>query len=82
VARNLACPCGEIDLLVSVDGLLVAVEVKTRVGGDPADQFTVAKQRAMREAAASLHPRPDRVDLVTVRFDRSGATMRWIRSVL
>ena len=82
MARNLACPRGEIDLLVLVDGSLVAVEVKTRIGGDPADQFTVAKQRAMQEAAGSLDPRPDRVDLVTVRFDRSGATVRWIRSVL
>jgi len=65
-----------------MDGVVVAVEVKTRIGEDPADQLTAAKERSMRVAAASLRPRAARVDLVTVRFDRSGTTVRWIRGVV
>ena len=36
----------------------------------------------MRAAADGFRPRPDRVDLVTIRFDSGGATVRWIRGVL
>jgi len=67
---------------VRVDGLVVAVEVKTRLGEDPADQVTVEKRRRMREAADGLDPRPERIDLVTVRLDDPGITVRWIRGVI
>ncbi len=67
---------------MAVDGLVAAVEVKTRHGEDPADQVTAAKRRRMVAAAAALDPRPDRIDLVTVRLDDTGATVRWIRSVI
>ena len=70
---------GEIDLLVTLEGKLAAVEVKTRIGIDPISQITRLKRdrmrRAAREAGAS------RVDIVTVRFDRAGATLRWVRGV-
>ena len=67
---------------MSVDGLVAAVEVKARIGDDPAAQITVGKEQRMRRAADALCPRPDRIDLVTVRFGAGGATIRWIRGVL
>lgn len=72
---------GEIDLLVWIDGRLVAVEVKTRVGEDPLVQLTDEKRRRMREAANGLEPPPARVDLVTVRVEPAGVTIRWLRGV-
>jgi len=35
----------------------------------------------MRDAAALVNPRPSRIDLVTVMFDSSGATIRWVRGI-
>jgi Holliday junction resolvase-like predicted endonuclease len=61
---------------------VAAVEVKTRHGEDPADQVTAQKRRRMREAAAGLSPPPQRIDLVTVRVDAPGVTVRWIRGVI
>lgn len=81
LAKNLRAGRGEIDLVVALDGGVVAVEVKTRIEEDPADQLTAEKRRRMREAAAAIHPRPGRLDLITVRLDTGGATVRWIRGV-
>jgi Holliday junction resolvase-like predicted endonuclease len=72
---------GEIDLLVWVEGRLVAVEVKTRVGEDPLVQLTEEKRRRMRQAANRLDPPPARIDLVTVRVEPAGVTIRWLRGV-
>ena len=73
---------GEIDLLVSIGGHVVAVEVKTRVREDPLIQLTGEKERRMWEAASRLSPRPSRIDLVAVRLDRDGATIRWLQGVV
>jgi Holliday junction resolvase-like predicted endonuclease len=82
VASNLRSGHGEVDLLVAIDGRLVAVEVKTRVGEDPLIQLTTEKERRMWEAAWRLRPRPSRIDVVAVRLDRSGITIRWIPGVV
>jgi len=82
VASNLRAGPGEIDLLVAIGGRVVAVEVKTRVGEDPLIQLTGEKERRMWEAASRLRPRPSRIDVVAVRLDRRGATVRWVQGVV
>lgn len=67
--------------MVRLGGRLVAVEVKTRVEEDPLVQLTERKRASMREAAFRLTPRPSRVDLVAVRLDPGGVTIRWLRGV-
>jgi len=81
VARNLAVGADEIDLLVAWGSLLVAVEVKTRVGGDPAEEFTPGKSARFRRAGQGLRPPPARYDLITVCVRRSGAEVRWLPGV-
>jgi len=78
LGSNLRSGRGEVDLLVALDGKVVAVEVKSRIGEDPFIQFTSEKGRRMAEAAAGLRVRPSRIDIVTVQFDRSGVTIRWV----
>jgi Holliday junction resolvase-like predicted endonuclease len=78
VARNVQVGADEIDLVMAWGPLLVAVEVKTRVGGDPADQFTAEKARRFRRAGRGLRPPPGRYDLVAVRLGRAGAEVRWL----
>jgi Holliday junction resolvase-like predicted endonuclease len=79
VARNIRVGRDEVDLLVRLGGALVAVEVKTRIGGDPAELFVPAKAARLRRAAARLGAA--RCDLITVRMDRRGAGIRWIPGV-
>jgi Holliday junction resolvase-like predicted endonuclease len=81
VARNLRLWPGEIDLLVLLGGRLVAVEVKSRWLDDPADEFTREKSARLQRFGARLRPAPHRYDLVTVRFGRRGADVRWIPGV-
>lgn len=82
LARNVRSGRGEVDLLVALDGSVVAVEVKTRIGEDPLIQMTDSKERRLWEAASRLRPRPHRLDVVTVRIDPSGATIRWLRGIV
>jgi Holliday junction resolvase-like predicted endonuclease len=79
VARNVRSGRGEVDLLVIVDGQLVAVEVKTRADHDPVVQLTPSKRRRMVAAARMLDPRPSRIDVVTVLMGADGATIRWLK---
>lgn len=67
---------------MDIGGRIVAVEVKTRVGEDPLSQLTREKEQSMWEAASRLRPRPARIDVVAVRLDRRGATIRWMRDAL
>lgn len=83
LARNVRVGRNEIDLIVTVGGSLVAVEVKTLWPGvpgvdEPADGFTRRKAARVRRAATQLDPPVFRVDLVTVTFDATGAAIRWI----
>jgi len=75
------CGADEIDLLVAWGRLLVAVEVKTLAGGDPAGAFTPAKAERFRRAGRSLRPQPGRFDLVAVRVRRHGVEVRWVPGV-
>jgi putative endonuclease len=54
LAKNYACPAGEIDLIV-LDGRTIAfVEVKTRLGtdqADPEDTVTTAKRKKLHQVA-------------------------------
>ncbi|GMQ85722.1 MAG: hypothetical protein BMS9Abin07_1290 [Acidimicrobiia bacterium] len=79
--RNLRVGRDEIDLLVSVDGRRVAVEVKTaRHEQDrPEENFDQFKERRVRRAAGAVGA--TRVDLITVVFDTTGARVRWLSDV-
>ena len=81
LARNVRSGPGEIDLLVALAGRIVAVEVKTRIGDDPMLSMTAEKERRLGEAVSRLRPRPHRLDVVAVRFDAGGASIRWLRDV-
>ena len=78
MARNLRLWPGEIDLLVTMGGSLVAVEVKTRVGADPVEEFTDLTADRLRRSGGRMTPRPQRYDLVTVRLSPDGAEVRWL----
>jgi putative endonuclease len=67
LARRYRCRAGEIDLVALEGGVVVFVEVKTRLGrsrGRPADAITAAKRDHMARAArcflAGLGPSPPR----------------------
>ncbi|MCH8130355.1 MAG: YraN family protein [Acidobacteria bacterium] len=81
VDRNVRVGRDEIDLLVSVDGRRVAVEVKTaRHEQDrPEENFDHLKEQRVRRAAGAVGA--TRVDLITVVLDASGARVRWLSDV-
>ncbi|MBT8192460.1 MAG: YraN family protein [Acidimicrobiia bacterium] len=81
LGRNVRAGRGEIDLLVRLDSTLVAVEVKTRAGGDPRQAYTAEKARKVDETAGRLTPSPGRVDLIAVAVGRAGVDIRWIPGV-
>ena len=80
LVRNVRAGRGEIDLIVRQGTQLVAVEVKTRLGAEPFDQFTDGKARRVRAAMRRLDPEPSRLDLVTVRLARPFIIIRWVRN--
>ena len=67
--------------MVSFGAIRVAVEVKTRIGEDPRLAMTMEKERRFMAAARALRPRPDRLDMVAVRFERDGVWIRWLRGI-
>lgn len=81
MARNVTVGSDEIDLLMAWGSLLVAVEVKTRLGADPAEAFTPVKAARFRRAGQGLEPKPGRYDLVTVCAGRGGVEVRWLPGV-
>lgn len=57
LARNFRVRGGEVDILASKDGVVVAVEVKTRTGKDPGSALqaiTSAKVERIRRAAVAF----------------------------
>ncbi|MBT8217123.1 MAG: YraN family protein [Acidimicrobiia bacterium] len=78
IGRNLRAGRGEIDILARWGHTVVAVEVKTRRGGDPLLAFTPAKEQRVRAAMALVRPAPHRLDLVTVAVSASGVDIRWL----
>ena len=85
VGRNLRVGRDEIDLLVSIDGERVVVEVKAAIDADsparPEENFDDAKAGRIRRAAARLDPPAWRIDLVTVVFGADGVAVRWLPGV-
>ncbi len=75
---------GEIDVVVVVDGVLAAVEVKTigaeAVADDPIERLSADKLRQLRALAGPLAGttgRPVRVDFVGVKLEPAGVTVNW-----
>ena len=71
LARNWRCPIGELDLVMSRDGLVVFCEVKARRSsrlGEPWEAVTPAKQRKLRALAHAYLGATSRRD-ATCRFD-------------
>jgi putative endonuclease len=78
--RNWRCLEGELDLVVvEPDGVVVAVEVKTRRGvgfGDPVEAVTPVKQQRLRRLLAQwLRQHPD-VSAASLRIDVVGVLVR------
>jgi putative endonuclease len=80
VGRNVRSARGEIDVVADIDGVRVAVEVKSRLGAadDPVEAFHAAKAARVRAAAARLHPPVHRVDFIGVTLGREAVTIRWV----
>lgn len=75
VDRNWRCSQGELDLIVSRNGEIVFVEVKTRSGtgfGHPFEAITVAKMARLRRLAgvwceqSGLRARNIRIDAIAI----------------
>ena len=78
--RNTRIGRGELDLIVSIDGERVAVEVKTGSGdNDPIFNFDSAKQQQVRSLASARGIA--RVDYVGVSTSGRGVTVRWLPRV-
>jgi sugar transferase (PEP-CTERM system associated) len=77
VARNLALPSGEIDILARRGRTYCAVEVKARRDHPAPERCVTSKQldrieRSLRSLELSLRPRPQelRIDIITVSWQR------------
>jgi Holliday junction resolvase-like predicted endonuclease len=82
IERNVRVGRGELDLVVSLGGQRVAVEVKTGADtsvGDPEHRFDDHKETQVRALAAGLGIR--RVDYIGVRLGATAATVRWLPNV-
>lgn len=81
-ARNVVNGSGELDIVATIDGERVAVEVRSgRTAAVAPELMSWKKERQVRRVAASLRPPILRVDLVTVLFDLSGIRIRWFRRI-
>jgi len=77
VARNVEVTGGELDLLMSDNGRLVAVEVRTvGGGGDPIDAVDHGKRRHVRRLAGGAGV--SRVDFIGVGFHSWGVVVHWL----
>ncbi len=77
VARNLAGPTGEIDLVARAGPDLVVIEVKTSTGaGSPLGRIDAQKAARLWRLAASVGA--GRVEYLGLRLSRSGVTIRWL----
>jgi putative endonuclease len=77
LARNVRVGRGELDLIVALDGEVIAVEVKSATAaGDPMYHFDDDKQRQVRSLARQR--RISRIDYVGVTMQPAGAVVRWL----
>ncbi|NNC75221.1 MAG: YraN family protein [Acidimicrobiia bacterium] len=83
IDRNRRVGRHEIDLVVEMDGMLVAVEVKTRRSADPSlnplERIDASKLASLHEAAAAL--RCSRIDAVGVTASEFGVRVRWFPDI-
>jgi Holliday junction resolvase-like predicted endonuclease len=78
--RNVAVDNGELDLIIVVRKLRVAVEVKSASGDvDPIVHFDADKRSQVRQLARKTSCR--RIDLVLVWYRADGVWIRWLRGV-
>ena len=77
VARNVLVPGGELDLLAVDDSQRVAVEVRTRTGGeDPIDAIGPHKRRHVKQLALSVGA--TRIDFVGIRVSPRSVHIHWV----
>lgn len=69
LARNYRVAEGEIDLIALDRGVVVFVEVKTRVEGTPAEAVTLEKQRRISRAALRFLKKERLLEIARCRFD-------------
>ena len=76
VARNWRRPEGELDLVVSADGLCVFVEVRSRTGTDRGHALETvdARKRSRVLRAARMYIDEERPQAAVFRFDVIGVT--------
>jgi putative endonuclease len=83
--RNFRTGAGEVDLIAERDGIVAAVEVKTRLSdrfGTPEEAVTAVKFRRVKAAAAAYCRKEGipfsrlRIDVVAVERDGSGILIR------
>jgi len=76
VARNWRRPEGELDLVVSAEGLCVFVEVRSRTGSERGHALETvdARKRARVLRAARLYIEEERPQAAVFRFDVVGIT--------
>ncbi len=81
VERNVRVGRDEIDVIVRMDGHLIAIEVKTGLGAGtrPWENFDDEKNAKIRRAVRVLSIR--RIDLITVELTTEGASVRWLPGV-
>ncbi len=79
LSTNVRVGRGEIDILARDRGVLVSIEVRTRVGGgDPADAADPAKRSRAERLGRAAGAR--RFDVVGVAIDRDGFEVHWVPS--
>lgn len=78
LGRNVVLAGGELDLVIGIDGLRVAVEVKTSTVDlyDAAERFDTDKQDRVVRIGRAAGCR--RIDLVTIYLAPTGYFLRWI----
>ena len=69
LTRNYRVAAGEIDIVALDRGVIVFVEVKTRVQGEPAEAVTLEKQRRITRAALWFLKRHGLLETARCRFD-------------
>ncbi len=79
LAENLRVGRDEVDLVAVHEGERIVVEVKTRRGADPVEQFTARQAVLLRRAAAGIGA--SRCDLITVSLGTRGVEVRWLQGV-
>lgn len=88
ITRNFACKCGEIDLIMQDQEVLVFIEVRSRSYadyGDALESVDFIKQQKLLNTADFFLQQRKLLDYVDVRFDVVAideGRLRWVRDIL